>query len=399
MKNRWIPGLLAAVLTMSMPAAVFAAEAAADSNAKTVQEGTDAAVLSDDIYSFQLLLDGELYEFPLSYADFIARGWTYDGDETEQLEAQSYMSVSEFTKGQLKIYADIINLGINAAPVSECAIGGITLESYYTEKAPDTTAVLPGGITYNESTLDDIKAAYGEPSDSYEGDLYTKLTYTYDYYQDVDLYVDKETGVLNEIDLRNFVVDEEANTAARAEVSDEPTAEVLAYSAPEALSEDLLDYTVEFAGDLYQLPAPVSVLIENGFTLKEEDSADVISGGGYGWAYLRKDNQEIHMIVNNYSSDAVTIENCFVTSLDIDQYDNLSITTSLGLTLGTSVEDLEAALDGSGYHYEKNESSESYTYYKIEDAGSSLDGYEFSVNNEEGIVIGIDVSYQPKTLN
>lgn len=396
MKKRVLVGLLAASLMAAPAAFAYAEETVTES--MTEAAGTDNAALSDDLYSFQLLINGDLYQFPMSYTDFVALGWTYDGDETEPVGAQSYLSTNVFYKGQLKIYADIINLGINAASVSDCAIGGITLDSYYVDDAPETTAELPGGIVYNKATLDDIKAVYGEPSDSYEGDLYTKLTYTYDYYQDIDLYVDKETGVLDQVQLRNFVVDEEANAAARAEVSDEPTAEVLAYTAPEALSEDLLDYTVDFAGNIYRLPAPVSVFLENGFTLKAEDSDEVISGGGSGWAYFRKDNQEYHTLVKNYSADAARVENCFVTSIDVSQYDNLPITTSLGLTLGTSVEELESVLDSTGLHYEKNESSESYTYYKIEDALSSLDGYEFCVDNEEAKVITIEVSYQPRSL-
>lgn len=374
----------------------ISADAAAKANALN-QKRRDQ--LSDDLYSFQIRLDDEVYAFPMSYADFVAKGWEYQGDASTEISPNSYSSSERFQKGELTVYGSIINLGINTVPISDCMIGGFSLDSFQFTDAPDTTTLeLPKGILYNVSTLDDIKAAYGEPSDIYEGELYTKLTYSYDYYQEIDLYVDAETNVLNEVDLKNFVYDEEANATAAAEVSDEPTPEVLAYQAPEALSGDLMDYTVEFAGDVYRLPAPVSVFLANGFTLKEQDSDSIVAGRDSGWVSLMKDNQEFRTLTRNYSGNATTIQNCFVTSIDVSTYgDKLSFLLPKDIQLGMSVDELEAALNGISY--EKNtESSSDYTYYTVEGTDSSLDGYDFTVNNEEQTVISIEIAYQPRSL-
>lgn len=371
------------------------AESAAEDTAETAAE---TAVLSDDPYSFQLLLDGQLYTFPMSYADFTALGWEYQDDETAEIEPNSYSSTEVFLKGDLQAYVSMVNLGLNTLPLSECSVGGFSIDSWQFQEAPNTTIELPGGIVYGTSTLEDIKAAYGEPSDTYEGDLYTKLTYEYDYYQSLELYVSTETGLLNEVAVENFVADEEANAAAEAQVSSEPTEEVLAYEAPTELGDDLQSFIVDYAGSLYQIPAPVSVFIENGWTLKEEDSDSIVAGKDFGWVALMKDNQELRAIARNYNANATTIENCFVTSVEGNvNSTNLPITVQKGITLGMSAADLETAL--AGVEYEKdNSSSAMFTYYTIEGKESSLDSVEILLNTEEGTVTGIEVSNEPDEL-
>lgn len=360
--------------------------------------GADSDTLSDDIYSFQLKLNSTVYSFPMSYDEFTSLGWEYQDDASTEMEPNNYSPSERFQLGDLEIYATVVNLGINTAPISECTIAGISIDSYQTKDVSDLTIELPGGIQYGVSTLNDITAAYGTPSDSYEGDLYTKVTYEKDYYQDVDLYVDSETGLLNEIEIRNMVSDDDANAAAASEVSDEPTEEVLAYEAPEELGDDLTSFIVEYAGDLYQLPAPVSEFVKNGWTIDKENSASVIAGKGYDWVYLSKDNQNYHTIVRNYNANATVVENCFVTDVESNVYDtNLPITVQKGLTLGLSEADVTAALDG--VDYDLDDESSSFHYYKITGPDSSLDYVQVMVNLEDDAVSGIEVSYTPKTLN
>ena len=67
------------------------------------EEEEQAPALSDDLYSFQLMLDGELYTFPMSYEDFTAMGWEYQGDENEQLSPNQYTVAETFAKDGLEI--------------------------------------------------------------------------------------------------------------------------------------------------------------------------------------------------------------------------------------------------------------------------------------------------------
>lgn len=369
----------------------------AASEASSEASDSTSSELSDDLYSFQMKINSDVYTFPMSYDDFLALGWTYQDDETMEIQPNSYSPSERFALGDLEVYATVVNLGINTEPVTQCTIAGISVDSFQMKDVTDVTIELPGGIQYGVSTLDDITAAYGTPSDTYEGDMYTKITYEKDYYQDVDLYLDSETGLLNEIEMRNMVADEDANAAAASEVSDEPTPEVLAYEAPTELGDDLTSFVVEYAGDLYQLPAPVSEFLKNGWTIDEDQSASVIAGKSYDWVYMSKDNQNYHTIVRNYNANATVVENCFVTDVEGNvNSTNLPITVQKGLTLGLTEQEVLDALDG--VTYELDDSSDSFHYYTVEGPDSSLDHVQIIVNTEDDAVIGIEVSYTPKTL-
>lgn len=394
MKNKFLAYFFACAIAFSAMGVMTAAEDVTEAVSEAEAGEAAAEELSDDIYSFQVKLDGELYSFPMSFADFTARGWECDeSDAAMEVQPNTYGTVT-FRKGYLAIYADVLNLGINTSPASECSIGGFSLDEYQYEKAPETTLELPGGIVYGQSSLDDITAAYGTPSDTYESDLYTKVSYEYDFYQDVELYVSAETGFLNEVDLRNFVADDEANAAAAAEVNDEPTEAVLAYEAPAELGDDPLSFIVEFAGDLYQLPAPVSSFVENGWTIKPDNSESIVSGGDSGWVTMMKDNQEFRTLAKNVDKNATVIENCFIRDVEANVNDcNVSLTVPSGITIGMSKDELLSVLDSlEGIKYEENtETSEMFTYYNILGQKGNSQYIQILVYNDENAVTGIDV--------
>ncbi len=386
MKKKLLVSLLACSLCFSACAAAALAEeeAATEATAAETAEGE----LSDDIYSFQLKLDGDVYQFPMNCEDFMALGWTYAEDEDTDIAPNSYSSF-RFTKGNLEAYVELFNLGLNTMPATQCSVGGMSIDSYQFEDAPETVIEFPKGLTFNVSTLDDVKAAWGEPSDTYEGDLYTKLTYEYDIYQSIEFEIDSETGVIDKFDLENLVQEEGANDAAAAEVSGEPTEEVLAYEAPTELGDDIRSGIVEFAGNLYQLPAPVSVFLENGFTLKPEDSDAVVAGDYFGWFEMIKDGKEFRGTADNHDPNATTIENCFVTEVEADSYDaDLPLALPGGISNHMSADELMPILET--LPYEVSSDTDDYTYYTVQDKDSYDWGINITVKKEDNTVTSIE---------
>lgn len=364
----------------------------------TSESSNSTSELSDDIYSFQIKINSDIYSFPMSFDDLISMGWEYIDDDSAELAPNNYSPTERFKLGNLEAYVTMVNLGINTEPISDCTVAGISIDSFQMADVTDVAIELPGGIQYGVSTLDDITAAYGTPSDTYEGDLYTKVSYEKDYYQDVELYVDSETGFLNEISLENMSAEEDAGSDAAADLSDEPTSEVLAYQAPSELGDDFTSFIVEYAGDLYQLPAPLSEFVKNGWTIDTSQSASYVAGKSYDWVYMSKDNQNYHTIVRNYSPDAAVIENCFVTDVEGNvNSTNLPITVQKGLTLGLTEAEVVSALEGVDYELE--DESETFHYYNIKSPESSLDYVQIVINTEDDSVIAINVTNTPKTLD
>ncbi len=177
-----------------------AQESSMDELASNVQILDD---LSDDLSSFQIQIDDVIYSFPMKYSDFVAFGFVMKDDDSQKLEP-GYYTWSYFNRGDFKVIADIINADDKEQPISECYIGSIEIEKDYKDSTKGMFIALPKGIIFEKSTLEDVKAAYGEPSRLYEGPLYTKLSYDYELYQKVEIEIGTESGVVDSIIVRNM---------------------------------------------------------------------------------------------------------------------------------------------------------------------------------------------------
>ncbi len=341
------------------------------------------AELSDDIYSFQVSVNGTVMQFPMWYSDFEALGFTYTKDATQTLSSSQYTVGEVWQRDGVKISTEFANLSMNTKPYTECMVAGINFDNYYLDDV-DWEIILPKGIQYGVSTKEDIMAAYGTPSSDYEGSMYYKMTYKYDYYQEISLYVYNESGVLEEIEIENMVELEGADNSVNEAVPEIVTK----YTAPTAVGDDLYVFNAEIEGHLYTFPCPLSEFLANGFTIQENNSADAVAAGSFDWVEIRYNNQSIRLIVRNYADYATIPENCFVKSFETNKnYDpTFDITIPCGIKLGESEDPLKEKL--SAFHYEVEESS-SYRYYAVYNPnGSKLDSFEFVVS--EGIVTGIE---------
>lgn len=348
--------------------------------------------LSDDIYEFQLQIDGEVYQFPMKYTDFVASGWVFKDDDTQMLDS-GYRAISQvFDKGKLMISADIINFDVNARALNECYVGGVMIEEWQQSKA-EVDAVLPKGIAIGVSTVDDIRTAYGTPGFDYTSESgRVTLEYSKDSYEKVKLVVDSESKKLNQIQIQNYVSPDDFEAG---EVSSEIPEIVGRYKAPESISADLADFTIDFGSAIYQLPAPVSVFEANGWKMIEDATDLEVAGRDFGWVSLMKDNQTLKVIANNYSDQATSIRNCFVTSVKSDDSSiKIPLSISKGITVGMSRAELEKALEGTDY--EKDDSSSISTCYEVAPGKSPLDVYEVYVKKTDDKVYKIEVGYSPK---
>lgn len=407
MKKRTIAFLLVCSMVLTLGAAgAFAAEEPEDAS-------SEEQALSDDLYSFQMKIDGQLYQFPMSYDEFTALGWVYKGDEAEELRPNSYDSV-RFMWGEVtypgevrpKVSVPLFNLGLNTVGYSECSVGGINIGGLSDEL--DCRVELPNGIEFGVSTLDDIKAAYGTPSNEHEYESDVTLWYNFDSYCSWSFGVSGDSGVLDEVEVENLVADEESKTAQAASVSKEPTPEVLAYEAPTELGNDPLSFVAEIAGDLYQFPAPVAAFMENGWKLDERKSDNVIAGKSTGYAYLVKDNQGGKLLVRNYSADAAAVENCFVTQFSgttdgsyVFSGASVPVKIPSGVSTGmTRDEAFELLLsdDVPGTVYVSENDYYTYWNFYLDLERTFENGVEIQVDKETDTVTTITIDREPESL-
>lgn len=356
MKKKIVWVMLLAGCLAAAPSGAYAEATDTQATEETADAATGEAALSDNLFDFQIEILGEVYQFPMTYADFTAKGWTLKNEEdgNEMLGANTYGFIT-FQKGDLSASVDIVNLLVNEAPVTDCLAAGIEIDGVYSDVDMASLGIkLAKGVTMGVSTVDDIKAAYGEPSDTYEGDLYWKMTYEKDIYEEVELYVYKEQNALLEVSLRNMV---EPENFDKGGVNGDTPEIVTSYIAPTEPGEDMLGPVVEYCGDLYRLPCPITAFQANGWKLDGISEEAFVEGRGIDFITMTRDAQSIDLTVHNKTQNAVLHENCFVTELELSSYDaaNLSMTLSGGYTLGAAKADILAAAEAKGYIVEEND--------------------------------------------
>lgn len=382
-----------AVETETVEETTIAEEASTEEMDKTSRgEVNTPSELSDDLYSFQISIDGTIYQFPMWASDFEALGWTYAGDATRTLASNEYTVAETWKKGNTSVYTKLANLSMNTVSMKDCMVAGIEVDEYLL-KDSDSEIILPKGIQYGVSTKEDVIAAYGDPTYEYDGDNWYKMGYEKDYYQEIFLYISTETGKLCQIELENMIELEGADNSVDATVPDV----VKNYKAPTALGDDLYEFDIELEGKLYTLPCPVSEFLANGFTINEDNSDEAFPSEGSGWLELVYNNQAFHTIVYNYADYATTAENCFVTDIETSIYGpEYDLTIPCGIKRGDSEADLLEKIKDFNYEVSNEEGSE-FTYYEIsKPEGSRLEGYDIVTKGGEVVIIEVSTDRDPQ---
>ena len=303
--------------------------------------------------------------------------------ELEFNEQTIEMEVNE----EKELIVDIVNLDGEKQQLGACSVGGVTLENMDKD---NMVYQLPGKITVGESTLDDVLDAYGDPDDQYEEKDWVYVTYEYGIYKKADLVFDIEDEVLEKAVLKNY------RDSEPEETSKDVPKEVSDYQAPEAFSENPLDFIVQFDGDFYQLPAPVSEFIKNGWKIDEEGSDTSVKAGRHGYVTLEKDGQTLYGVVNNYSKSAVPIKNSFLTNLHGDfDVTKVPIQIYRGITLGMNEESMKEALSDAKYETKEDEEGVSYYLYADEE---KRDYVRIFVDKNLKLVREIELSNSPEGL-
>lgn len=310
--------------------------------------------LSDDIYSYQIQINGVVYQFPMYYSDFESAGWTSQNAD-EMVGTGSY-ALESFKNGKISCSAYVLNLGINNMPEKDCLIGGLMIDNFNI-KDSGAEVVCPGGFVLGDSNLTEVIECFGDPSDLYvnKDDVTRTATYKESSYCDYRVRT-FESDIIHGFDIQNFVEPEGFDPGS---VDDSIPEAVEKYEAPTEMSDNLFDYVIKMDGVIYDLPCPVSAFVDNGWTIVESKTEEIIEGGGSGKVTLRKNNKETWTYVRNMSPNATTPENCFVTDWEVNVRDfDFPLEFAGGIENGDTFDEVQKKLDDMGVEYEIGEDNQ-----------------------------------------
>ena len=356
----------------------------------SIKSSAKLTELSDDIYDYQISIDDNVLQLPVKYSELEEYGFKYKENEDDTLAANTTAIGYSLVKDGIRYSVNVTNFDINAIPVTDCYITQISVDSLFIDDSSDVNVQIAGGIDYNKSTKDDIKNAFGTPSSSYDSDDsdFSSMKYEGDSaFQSVSFSFKNDK--IYEISVENAVKPEDFETGevdlTRPEILDK-------YEAPSVSSDKFDDFIVSIDKEYYQLPAPVSEFVNNGWSIADSDADSVVSGESFTTVTLRKGGIKFDVKIDNYTSNATSVENCFVTKISLDTYNSKDVDVELfnGIKMGMSQKNLEAALKGTDY--EKDDSFSSTTSYKIEVPGTYQSYVSIYTDKDDSKVSRIEIN-------
>ena len=350
----------------------------------------DNIIQSDDLYSYEIIINGQHYKLPCKYSEIKEAGWVLTDDETTELNPDSYGLTGAYL-GDTDNYmgVSIINLSNDVKQLKDCYVGYISIDFSY-DKNKDIDILLPQGITIG-STIDEVEEAYGEQTSDYEGEYYSKYTYEAKIYKNVEFTFDVEDKKLMKIEMRNFVDEpSDIETASNSTTNDNEVLEV-DYTAPTELGDDLLSFNVKYEGVLYNVPIPVSELENNGWVIEKAPVDKIQAKGSQGGFKLRKDNNTLTTRMYNPHDTETSINNCLVTTIITDNYDSkFDLEMPKGITVGATESDIISAYGETNLEKEESSNIIYYSYKK-----SALEYVTFIMKKEDKVVYKIEVENEP----
>ncbi len=340
-------------------------------------------VMSDELFDFTFTLEGVVYQLPCKYETLTKNGWTISSsgyNSETKIEGNSYDSFYMAKDGR-KVTVYAYNMSGNVKAIKDCKIGGIECDGYN-----EVDFTVAKGVTV-KSSVDEIKNAFGVPGYSNSGSDYQSMTYYAvkdSSYNSVKFYVSNDSKY-SSISMKNFVESDDDKTTTNTE----KPAYLNEYKKPSSMGADLKSPVVKVEGDLYQLPAPVSEFLGNGWKVIQQ-SGDVVAGGTDS-IRVEKGGKKLDLYIVNYSEYQTTVENCAVYKVYVDNYGDTKV--SIGsegksITIGTAKADVEAIITDDFDYYEGSYShSYSYSEYKERDFSVSI-----NVDKETGKVSTISIS-------
>jgi len=176
--------------------------------------------LGNDLTSFNVEIEGNLYRLPAPVSAFLDNGWEITKKEVDTIAANSNSSMSiTITKNNKNCTVGLINYSDEVQTVEACYVYNINSKFYNIlgEALCDIDPVLPGGVTIgtSESEMKDIYKSLLEKETLYNSlrireDAETEERRIYEYAAAgganyIQVYINRETNLINNIVMKNDI--------------------------------------------------------------------------------------------------------------------------------------------------------------------------------------------------
>lgn len=163
---------LVTVLLVMVMCITVAGCGAAGSNSKATyianEEEISVAVgqLGNDLSGMSVSLDGTIYKLPMKMQTLLDAGWTIPADIIDRVDPFSALTETSgcvVTKTEGETEKKITNITLLNTAKEDKPVGDVPITTMSIDRYDNIKLILPKGIIWT-STIEDVKAAYGEPT-------------------------------------------------------------------------------------------------------------------------------------------------------------------------------------------------------------------------------------------
>ncbi|WP_026665419.1 proline-rich domain-containing protein [Butyrivibrio sp. FC2001] len=282
--------------------------------AEQVTVSNNNQVDESSIFSFKV--GDASYQLPEKASDFLDDGWIFNkpGDANEMIgTGELFYTYLAYPGGeQPHIMVTITNFSLDAVPAKDGYISSISFNSHDVTAMGQDVTTLGGKVVLGQGGVDDIKAAYGEPgyiSESELGDGYF-------YYDESSSSFTKPSVMINFDENDNYdgisiTNNDQPADFEQVEVSSDAPEYLSKYVAPAELGDDPFSGNFKLDGVVYNLPCPLQVFEDNGWTYDVEHDYSVGAGEGYV-VQLKKGDLMLTLNTENFDTKATMLKNTMV---------------------------------------------------------------------------------------
>ena len=351
-----------------------------------------------ELKAYKFEIDGVSYQLPIKMGDLTSKGWkliTQSGTDfkTDVLLAPLGEVYAVLKKGKEYLYITMINQMIHESnKYNEFLI-------YHIEG----NIKLPGGISIN-SSVSDVKKKYGKIINSNGADDYWSLLQyinpVHKYSADNHLIIDgiemyAEKGKVSTVSMQHFNI----NLLDMVAKIDQP----YQYDTPSQLGKNMFNYTFGLKDHFYELPAPLSAFLDQGFIVSgiiadelfgnEQVALNNLGKKGVVLApgetiplILKKKNKVIAVQLKNEYGSFQYYKDCTIVNVRMLPFNTGATCTIAGnIQIGSSEEELIASFGDMSYARYSNQQLEAHLNimtYSTYDNWVRYEVYEQNENNE-----------------
>lgn len=137
------------------------------------ETNNDDEELSEKLFSYEFILDGEKYTLPADVKKFLDNGWKLR--ENDSLD-NGYTIGTELKKGTMSFHIWIYNTSGKVLKFEDCKVSEVTISNYHSENREAPEFKMGNGIEFG-TDFSIIKNIYGKPEKENIGDTISTLQY------------------------------------------------------------------------------------------------------------------------------------------------------------------------------------------------------------------------------